>query len=117
MFFQPDIAEKLVKYLRAGDKGHAFLAAYDLVECPDLAKTAVLPEGEYNDEELANLIEADLNESLVASVHVRDGQIVPRVLGYAFYFLEACALADDEEEDGETGSESVEQDHDEETAG
>ena len=46
MFFQPDIAEKLVKYLRAGDKGHAFLAAYDLVECPDLAKTAVLPEGE-----------------------------------------------------------------------
>lgn len=120
MFFKPDLAEKLVKYLRAGDKGHAFLAAYDLVEDPDLAKTAVLPEGEYNDEELANLIEADLNEALVASVHVRDGQIVPRVLGYAFYFLEACALANDEEEDGEsgaTGSEPIEQDHNEEAAG
>lgn len=116
MFFKPEVATKLVKYLRAGDQGHAYLAAYDLVEDPELAKTAILPEGEYNDEELANLIEADLNEALVASVHVRDGQIVPRVLGYAFYFLEVCALADDEEEDGETGSESIEQSDNEEAS-
>ena len=117
MFFKPDVAKKFVQYLRDNDEGRAFLAAYDLCDDDELTKTAVLPATEYNDEVLADLIEADLALMLTSCVHACYGQIVPRILGLALDYMERKALASSEEEDGETGSEPVEQGDDEEVAG
>lgn len=117
MFFKPDTAKKFVQHLREQDEGRAFLAAYDLCNDEELVKTAVLPVVEYNDEVLADLIEADLALMLTACVHDCYGQIVPRILGLALDYMERKVLESSEEDDGETGSESVEQGNDEEVAG
>lgn len=104
MFFKPTRAKAFIKALRDKDDRTAFLIAYDITDCAELNKTAIKDDTVYNEETLANLIEADLALTRTSPVAVIDSEIIPRILGRVLCYMDRKADEPLKEDDGTDSS-------------
>ena len=112
MFFEPLVAQTLVEALLTHNQAQAAIAAKRLVSNETLRNSAIKPSVEYNDLELAEVIQAKLVQMSTASVAMVYGTLVPEILGLALDFLEK-----QKESDGEASSESEQQGSEEDPTG
>ena len=112
MFFEPLVAQTLVEALLTHNHAQAAIAAERLVSNETLQNSAIKPSVEYNDLELAEVIQAKLVQMSTASVAMVYGTLVPEILGLALDFLEK-----QKESDGEASSESEQQGSQEDPSG
>lgn len=103
-----DPINTFIAALRDGDEAAAAIAAIDLTANLDAENTVPFDETDYNDTELADLIQARVNLMHTAGVHENYGTHIPVIQGLALAWLERKVLGNEEVDDGETGSESIE---------
>lgn len=104
-----DTINTFVAALREGDEAAAAIAAIDLTANLNEENTVPWDETDYNDTELANLIQARVTVMHNAGVNENYGTHIPTIQGLALAWLERKVLGNDEVDDGDTGSESIEQ--------
>lgn len=108
MNFDQTLAQRFLDALRI-DPHVAFLIGHEFLGDLELLKTAKFEDEEYNDLELAELMQADLDRIAVAPVGETWGYLIPRFMGRVVAFLQdfAAENAEWDDEDGEISSESV----------
>lgn len=104
MFFEPLKVAEFIDHLRSGDETAAFWTAYALSENEEMTKTAVFPDTEYNDLELAALLEAQLNYIQFAPMAEAYGTVIPKIMGAILVYLQDYAISH-EDDNGEISSE------------
>jgi hypothetical protein len=104
--YNHEAAKAFVEALRDGDTEAALLHGTAVTHDPDAVNYGVSPDKEYNGEELANLIEANLRGIDQGRWDMTEKVYLPIVIGAI------CNWVTEElnrEDDGKTGSESLEQ--------
>jgi len=103
-----DTILSFISALRSGDEAAAAIAAIDMTASLSEENTVPWDETDYNDTELADLIQARVNLMYTAGVNENYGTHIPVIQGLALAWLERKVLGNEEVDDGETGSESIE---------
>ena len=95
-----------VDSLREGDRDAAMIAARAVTADPDAVNYGVMPDKEYNESDLADLIELNLQGIEQGRWDMTSKVYLPAVIGAICHWIAAEA---DREDDGKTSSESFEQ--------
>jgi hypothetical protein len=99
-------ARQFAKALRAGDRAYALALGQKVTSDPDAVNYGVPLTGEYNDKELADLIDVNLDGINQGRWDMTSQVYLPVVIGAVCHWVTEEAQRDN---DGKTGSESLEQ--------
>jgi hypothetical protein len=103
--YKHEAAIEFVRALRDEDNENARSMAELVTRDPNAVNYGVAPDKEYNDAELADLIEANLKGIDEGRWDMTNAVYLPKVIGAVLYWLNK----DHGEDDGKTSSESFEQ--------
>jgi hypothetical protein len=104
--FNPDAVQRFVDLVVMEDEFNAVLLATQIVDSWPSTENCIFPDAEYNDTEMAEKVQNDLNALVMAPVSVCYSEYIPRIVGHINQYLLARVQYDD---DREIGSESSDQ--------
>lgn len=112
MFFDPTLVYTFVGALNLGNRDYAVATAKFILEQPNLVNSAELPDEDYNDEELANLLLELVRRVETGPADPVFSVLVPKIAGLLIDYIQSG-----EDENGKTGSEPSESGSEETTPG
>jgi hypothetical protein len=112
MFFDPTLIYTFVGALNQGNRDYAVATAKFILSQADIANSAELPNDDYNDEELANLLLELVRRVETGPADPVFSVLVPKIAGLLIDYIQSG-----EDENGKTGSESGESGSEETTSG
>ena len=112
MFFDSTLIYTFVGALRSGKREYAVATAKFVLEQPNLVNSAELPDEDYNDEELANLLLELVRRVETGPADPVFSVLVPKIAGLLIDYIQSG-----EYENGKTGSESGESGSEETASG
>ena len=104
--FNPEAVQRFLDLVQCEDEFQALALATDILSSWPDEENCIFPDSEYNDEDMVEAVQADLNELLLAPVAQCYSTYIPRIVGYINHYVLARVEYDD---DREIGSESSEQ--------